>query len=319
MRSAAFSMLLVSAGWLAGCGSSPGPGDPRDLGPSDRFIADRDATDGDRDGDGTPDELDGCPDDSSKVEPGECGCGVPEGTCPIEHIGTTEAYDPDGQEVVIERPSASAEGDLLVLILHRTDDDLPLFVDGWTRVAECYKGDNAHDCGTEATCTTWHDDPAYCAAFDGSGDGHDLAQAVFYRVVGVGEPTAYSFDLNLDTTGAPGWAILTALRNAATTDPVRDWAGVGCDRDLNSVFPSVDGVAGDMVLLSQSFDDPTASESFTAPPGTELLGYVSMSDEAGFLFGGILGATGATGPMETGGPGGPGCKDALISLTVIPR
>ncbi len=478
--------FLSLALFACACGSSPG-GDPGDLGTSldasvdpGRDAATDGATDpGDRDGDGTPDDADGCPDDATKVEPGECGCGVPEGSCDpvpqnlvlepgadahvdsanpttnygleptllidgapdtyeavlrfdvptltaplqrallrlyvtdpspdgpavhvttnewteegvtwesrpapaggavanagavaigwleldvtsaiagegeisflllpeaddgadfdsrqgtnvpelvivtdvppegvIEHIGTTETYDSNGQEVVVERPAASAEGDLLVLILHRTDDDLPLFVDGWTRVAECYKGGNGDDCGTEATCTAWHDDTDYCAAFDGSGNGHDLAQSVFYRVVGPGEPTSYSFDMNLDTSGAPGWAILSALRGAATTDPVRDWAGTGCDADPNSVFPSVDGVAGDLVLLSQSFDDAIASENFTAPSGTELLGYVSMSDEAGFLFGGILAASGATGPMETGGVGGPGCKDALVSLVVRPR
>ena len=32
----------------------------------------------DRDGDGTPDSEDGCPDDPEKVEPGECGCGQPD-------------------------------------------------------------------------------------------------------------------------------------------------------------------------------------------------------------------------------------------------
>ena len=237
----------------------------------------------------------------------------------ITHMGTAETYDSDGQDVRVERPAASAEGDVLILVLHRTDDDLPLFVDGWTRVAECFKGDNAHDCGTEATCTAWHDDASFCADFGPSGNGHDLAQSVFYRVVGAGEPSGYTFDMNLDGSGPPGWAILIALRGAATTDPVRDWAGVGCDGDANSVFPSVYGETGDMVLLSQSFDDAIAAENFTAPPGTELLGYVSESDEAGFLFGGVLSATGETGPLETGGPGGPGCKDALVSLTVVPR
>lgn len=35
----------------------------------------------DSDRDGTPDCLDGCPDDPDKTEPGECNCGVPEGSC----------------------------------------------------------------------------------------------------------------------------------------------------------------------------------------------------------------------------------------------
>ena len=236
----------------------------------------------------------------------------------IEHIATTETYDSDGQGVRVDRPAGSAQGDLLVLFLHRTDDDLPLYVDGWTRVAECYKGDNPHDCGTEAMCTDWHNDD-FCANFGPSGNGHDLAQSVFFRVVGADEPTSYVFDMNLDTSGHPGWAIVTALRGAATVDPVRDWDGVGCDRDANSVFPSVAGEPGDMVLLSQSFDDAIASANFGPPAGTELLGYTSQSDEAGFLFGGILTMSGPTGVMETTGPGGPNCKDALVSLTIRAR
>jgi hypothetical protein len=32
----------------------------------------------DADGDGTPDDCDGCPEDPFKVEPGICGCGVPD-------------------------------------------------------------------------------------------------------------------------------------------------------------------------------------------------------------------------------------------------
>jgi hypothetical protein len=35
----------------------------------------------DGDQDGTPDSQDGCPNDASKIDEGECGCGVPEGTC----------------------------------------------------------------------------------------------------------------------------------------------------------------------------------------------------------------------------------------------
>ena len=30
----------------------------------------------DSDGDGTPDHIDGCPEDPNKIEPGICGCGV---------------------------------------------------------------------------------------------------------------------------------------------------------------------------------------------------------------------------------------------------
>ncbi|MEZ4252519.1 MAG: DNRLRE domain-containing protein [Polyangiales bacterium] len=236
----------------------------------------------------------------------------------ITHVGTTQTYDSNGQGLVIDRPSGSAEGDLLVLVLHRTDDDLPLYVDGWTRVAECFKGDNGHQCGTEAMCRSWHDDD-FCADFGSSGNGHDLAQSVFYRAVGSREPSSYRFDLNRDGNGHPGWAVLTALRGARTTNPVRDWAGVGCDRNDDSIFPSVEGAPGDMLLLSQSFDDAIPRANFLPPSGTSLFGYVSRSDEAGFLFGGLLGARGETGTRRTGGPGGPACKDALVSLTIMPR
>lgn len=37
----------------------------------------------DSDGDGTPDTIDKCPNDKNKIEPGECGCGIAEGTCDI--------------------------------------------------------------------------------------------------------------------------------------------------------------------------------------------------------------------------------------------
>ncbi len=253
------------------------------------------------------------------------------GTCPepepepepepseILHIGTTEVWDSNGQDLRIDRPAGSATGDLLVLVLHRTDDDLPLYVDGWTRVAECYKRDNGYECSTEADCTRWHNDD-FCAYFGDEGrGGHDLAQSVFVRAVGSGEPSSYTFDLNVDSSGHPGWAILTALRGAATVDPVRDWSFRGCDRDPDSVFPSVFGEAGDMVLLSQSFDDAIAQSKFREPAGMATLGYVSNSDEAGFLFGGILTSSGNTGTMETRGDGGPSCKDALVSLTIRPR
>ncbi len=236
----------------------------------------------------------------------------------ITHVATTVVHDMDGQGLVIDHPPGSAAGDLLILVLHRTDDDLPLFVDGWTRVAECFKTGNPSDCATEADCTVWHN-PKFCQTFGPKGAGHDLAQSVFYRTAGPNEPSSHTFDLNIDSTGHPGWAVLTALRGAATTDPVRDWSGVGCDGDSASVFPSVNGEAGDMVLLSQSYDDAIAQTNFGPPAGTTTFGYVSQSDEAGFLFGGVLTSTGQTGTMKTVGPGSFACKDALVSLTVKPN
>lgn len=236
----------------------------------------------------------------------------------ISHVGTAEVWDADGQDLSVGVPAGTQNGDLMVLVLHRTDDVLPLHVDGWTRVAECYKRDNGYDCSTEDDCTSFANDD-FCSLFGDEGQGgRDLAQSVFFRVAGSSEPTSYQFDLNIDSDGHPGWAILTTLRGAATTDPVRSWAHTGCDSDADSVFPSVLGEAGDYVLLSQSFDDAIEQSKFGAPSGTSLLGYVSDSDEAGFLFGGLLSSSGQTGAMETVGDGGPNCKDALVSLTVKP-
>ncbi|NRA47216.1 MAG: hypothetical protein HRU09_19880 [Oligoflexales bacterium] len=234
----------------------------------------------------------------------------------ITHIGTNEVRNKKGV-INISRPSASVEGDLLVLFLHRTDDDLPLYIDGWERVAECYKSKNRSVCATEKDCTKWHNDD-FCKRFGMLGNGHDLAQAVFVRPVRKNEPKKYRFNLNRDRTGKPGWAMLTALRGADTENPVRDWAHTGCDRKTASVFPSVYGEQGDLVLLSQSFDDAIGQANFLAPAGATTLGYVSAGDEAGFLFGGYADETGETGTMVTRGNGGPACKDALISLSIRP-
>ena len=183
-----------------------------------------------------------------------------------------------------------------MLSLHRTDDYLPLFVNGWTRGAECYKRDNGYECVTINDCTRWESNKNFCAYFGDRGRaGQDLAQVVFYKKVSSSEPNSYTFNLNMDSTGHPGWAILTALRGANTTSPIRDWAYRGCDNDVRSASSSVYGVKGDMLLLSQSFDDRVDSSKFLAPSGTRRFGYVSQSDEAGFLFGGILGTTGETG------------------------
>ncbi|MCU0664662.1 MAG: hypothetical protein MUC50_20355, partial [Myxococcota bacterium] len=272
--------------------------------------------------------VDNCPNDPNKTEPGQCGCGVPEGTCgggKITHVGTTKVWDSNGQGMTISRPSGSATGDLLVLILHRTDNYLPLSVSGWTRVAECLKRDNPYNCSTAADCTNWNSNSAYCDKFGDYGQkGQDLAQAVYYRVVGGSEAGSYTFNFknkveNGKEISDPAWVILTALRGAATSNPVRDWHNTGNDHNSDTVFPSVYGQTGDMLLLSQSFDDTIAQSKFGAPDGTTTFGYVSQSDEAGFLFGGILNSTGETGTKKTNGDGGPSDKDISVSLTIKPK
>lgn len=235
----------------------------------------------------------------------------------ISHVGTTQVWDADGQGVTVAKPSNTQTGDLLVLILHRTDDMLPFAVNGWTRRAECYKEDNGYQCLNVADCSSTSG--GFCTRFQSKYNGRDLAQVVFTRTAGASEPSSYAFNMNQDSTGHPGWAILSTLRGANTSSPVRAWANKGCDNDVDSLFPSVDGRKGDMLLLSQSFDDRVSKETFGAPSGMSTFGYVANSDESGFLYGSILTADGPTGVRRTNGPGASGCKDALVSFTIKPQ
>ncbi|MEZ4294053.1 MAG: DNRLRE domain-containing protein [Polyangiaceae bacterium] len=231
----------------------------------------------------------------------------------ITHVGSTSDYAGNGT-VSIARPQ-SQPGDLLVLFLSRTDDYLPLRLAGWKKAAECFKtGNTQSECLTEAKCTEWKN-ADYCRTFGSGGNGRDLATVVFYKNVGSGEPNSYTWDL-LGEHAA--WAILTSLRGAASENPVRSWAGVSNDKSPDSVFPSVQGQAGDMLLLSQGFDDTASQSQFLPPPGTTFYKHTSGVDEAGYVFGKLLTAGGATGKQTTGGPGGPSSKDVLLALTVKP-
>ncbi len=236
----------------------------------------------------------------------------------ISHVGTTQVWDADGQSVKITKPANTRAGDLMVLVLHRTDSTLPFQVSGWTRRAECYKEDNGYQCLTVPDCTTVSGD--YCTKFKDKYRGLDLAQVVFTRAAGASEPSSYSFNMTKQGYAThPGWAILTTLRGANTSSPVRAWANKGCDGDLDSLFPSVEGRKGDMLLLSQSFDDRVSKETFGAPIGMSTFGYIANSDESGFLYGGILTEDGPTGVRRTSGSGASDCKDALVSLTIKPK
>ena len=55
--------------------------------------------------------------------------------------GTTSAYHPTGN-ITINRPPDSGKNDLLFLFLSRTDDGLPMQLDGWVPVASCLKKHN---------------------------------------------------------------------------------------------------------------------------------------------------------------------------------
>ena len=258
--------------------------------------------------------------------PGSPGSGV-------SHVDTTEDYDCDGENMTISRPSGTQSGDLLVLFVHRTDDEIPIVdaLSGWTYVGMCATHNGSY-CREEDDCTQWqsgHTDE-FCKYFGGTYNGRDLAQAVYYKVAGPSEPSSYSFDLNRNGSGgAPGWLVLTALRGADTSDPIVDFDNSGMqDGDRDSIFPSVYGESGGMVLLSMSNDDGpktgVSCSDFEAPSGTSryscnLANSNSCDkDEAGFLYGKVLTSTGQTGTFETIGDGDDKDKDLKISLTIRP-
>jgi hypothetical protein len=66
--------------FLAGLGGRPNLAEPRliDLStiPGNQYFVFDSACEPDADGDGTPDCVDGCPNDPAKIAPGACGCGV---------------------------------------------------------------------------------------------------------------------------------------------------------------------------------------------------------------------------------------------------
>jgi hypothetical protein len=238
----------------------------------------------------------------------------------IQHLGSMGSHGTGGM-VSVTRPPTSKPGDLLVLFVGRSNGYVPLHLGGWTKVTECLKsGPNTPQCITEAHCTKWLD-AAHCETFGDKGPGRDLAQVAYYRYVTSGEPSGYAWSFQ---GNAPAWVTLTALRGAAFSSPVRAAAGRSQDFSVRSVFPSVGAMAGDMVLLSQSFDDDTQENAFLPPPGTSLFEHVvsagpSVSDgQTGYVFGGLVKSTGPTGQRPTGGPGGPMNKDLMITLAIKP-
>ena len=255
------------------------------------------------------------------------------GSCPtvppapitlISHQGSTSVWNAKGRNMTISRPSQSAPGDMLFLFLSRTDDYLPLHLEGWTTASACLKTENRQDnCHLVEDCTNWHGD--YCLEFgDPSQRGLDLSTAVFYRTVESDEQLQYTLNLWCGPSNKcnAAWAILTALRGADNQNPIGDSATRSKDKLRRSRFPSVsDGEPGDKLLLSMALDDGRETgvrESFfRAPDGATRLSYVIGTDEAGFLFAEDIQTTGATGQRTTNGPGVEyKAKDALISLLV---
>jgi TolB-like protein len=76
--------LNLWAGAIEAYSEPEGGGTPDDIIdelPDDRDLTEREVIYVDSDGDGMPDVDDGCPNDPNKIEPGICGCGVPEEWC----------------------------------------------------------------------------------------------------------------------------------------------------------------------------------------------------------------------------------------------
>eukprot|EP00804_Cyclotella_cryptica_P007069 CCRYP_014506-RB/>CCRYP_014506-RB protein AED:0.25 eAED:0.25 QI:352/1/1/1/1/1/2/124/153 len=109
---------------------------------------------------------------------------------------------------------------------------------------------------------------------------------------------------------------VVSVPNVNREQPILRVAGTSCDKKRDSVFPSVYGDEGNIVFLSQSFDDTAVLGQFQPPNGTVLLGWINDLDEAGFVYGKKLSRSGLTGNLITQGVGGPLCKDVLLSVIV---
>lgn len=237
-------------------------------------------------------------DDDVGTDNGVDTSGSHSGGTKIEHIGTNVAID-DG-DISIKSHSGTRPDDLLLLFVHRTDGPvLKDNFDGWKFLVKCEK--HPTDFGKNDT---------HC---NHNGRNTDLGQTIFWRKASfLGERR-----FNIDMSGSkPTWAMITTLRNANTSNPMRDAETRGCDHNSDSLFPSVEGKKGDLLILSQSFDDKASKNKFNAPDKATMRGYVNGGDETGFLYTKPITRNGSTGELKTRGDGASKCKDGLISLTI---
>ena len=107
----------------------------------------------------------------------------------------------------------------------------------------------------------------------------DLGTVVFHRKVTADDPGCWEIEIAGGTTT---WAIVTSISDVNEGNPILSSAGESCDVNWNSVFPRVFGKQGDILLLSQSFDDSANKNSFQPPTGTMLLGWTRSYDEVRF-------------------------------------
>ena len=227
--------------------------------------------------------------------------------------------------ITVYAPKDTRVGDTLFLFLSRSDDYLPLEINDWTRGAECFKSDNGQKkCFTESDCI--ERDGEYCMKFnntDGvSGRGRDLATVMFTRRINEDDVEGcWELDIR---GGHTTWATVAAIPNVNEANPIREVKPRSCDgqqaRSEKSIFNGVYGRMNDVLLLSQAFDDKADTTHFGPPVGTELLGFSSGGDDAGFLWAKKFTSRGDTGELSTTGPGTKArCKDALLSVVVKRR
>ena len=239
------------------------------------------------------------------------------------YLSASSRYSLRGNLRVPSPPHAN-EGDLLILLMSRSDDVLPLELDGWTTGPSCFKevntGNHIRECWTAEDClesTTSSSGIKYCTRFPYNHTGKDLATIVFHKPIAKGRETNDEiFDWDLPGYH-PAWATLVVISSANMTDPIRSSANTACDRRAAAVFPSVRGAAGDVLLLSMAHDDPAALVDFQPPLGTRFVQEQHGPDEAGFVYTRRLNSTGKTPKYATRGNGTQWyCKDALLSLVI---
>ena len=249
---------------------------------------------------------------------------------PIAVVATTAGTDQGGTPI-LRVPNGTQPGDLLLLFLHRTDD-----TNFW---ANASSGNRLSDRLRPWRSGGWQGPVATCAFdnsngdFDCGGQQNDLNQVLYWK-------KATTDDLRLDPSDSsryekiaidfpgshPAWAIMATVRNGgASSNPVRAWAGqTRCDNLEGTRFPAVSGGrAGDLLLLSQSFDDGlssgVSSRSFTAQSPITRYRQILDNDEAGHLYGRVLTEDGTTSSYQTNGDADrnlSSCKDIAVSIVI---
>ncbi len=244
------------------------------------------------------------------------------------YVASTTTGKAQNGTVSISIPSGTASGNLLLLILHRTDD--VNFWGGPSQLADRMTPDDVDDWNGPVTKCSFDNS---AKDFDCAGsDKNDLNQVVYWK-----KATAADVGGKVTTINFPGshaaWAIMARIPNGhSSSNPVRAWAGqTACDKIRGTRFPSVNGNSGDLLLLSSSFDDGDinpntkvsgfiTSSNFTAPSGFARNAFVIDKDEAGYLYSKPLAATGGTGTPASVGPESDGdvspCKDIAVSMVI---